>query len=449
MIRRMGTTDRILFGILIWCIFSFKLVIIGVGESGVRADDILTIVAILLLLFRGDLHRIKRSPALNVYLGFIGVGLVSALWNSAAGRVDLALSLFFVARLLQYLTFYYLGYLFARKESALSRVFTIYMAVLCVIVPLQMIGLFPVLGGFAGITSRAVGNTNGPYELAMVGAFLMCYLGYYYRRRFSGCLSFFLVLLSASRVTFVATTFSVLKVMVVRTKSRHARLAAVAAVAAVLVVAGFLIVRSVGSEESSAQSSGVFGRLSTAAGSGVSLDLLSAAYDNAPVYQTSRDYFNGVFVTAVNEAHLANSDTSELERLFRWATLIKSTLSGSGTVVFGLGPSFGTAAVDGYFVRLFIETGMLGLLLFGSFAWTILFRDGSASLPFREYVFIMLATGCFIDIFVSYKSMLLLWLWHGMCRYRYELRLRQLSLAGTDAKPAWPKRNLPQTQEST
>ena len=388
--------------------------------------------------------------------------LFRRFWNllvAGRGRI-LALSLFFVARLLQYLTFYYLGYLFARKEGALSRVFTIYMVVLCVVVPLQMIGLFPVLGGFAGITSRAVGNTNGPYELAMVGAFLMCYLGYYYRRRFSGCFSFFLVLLSASRVTFVGDhggTFfwqRALKMMVVRTKSRHARIAAVAAVAAVLVVAGFLIVRSVGSEESSAQSAGVFGRLSTTAGSGVSLDLLSAAYDNAPVYQNSRDYFDGVFVTAVSEAHLANADTSELERLFRWATLIKSTLSGSDSVVFGLGPSFGTAAVDGYFVRLFIETGMLGLLLFGWFAWTILFRDGSASLPFREYFFIMLATGCFIDIFVSYKSMLLLWLWHGMCRYRYEVRLRRLRLAGDDVNPAWRhpawrQRDLPQIQEST
>jgi hypothetical protein len=434
MMSNVRDSDRFLYAVLVWCLFSFKLVLIGVGESGIRADDLLILVTGVILLLRGDLHRIRRSAALNIYLGFLGVGLISALWNSVAGRVSLLISLFFVARLLQYLVFYYMGYIIARRGLTLSRVFTIYLVLLGVTVPLQMLGLFPVFGTFAGITSRAVGNTNGPYELAMVASFMICYLGYYQRRRISSWFSFLLILLSASRITSVAAALSATKVMLARTRSRRVRIVAVAVIAC-LGIGGFLAIRGVGNDTSRRDQKGLLARLSTAS-SGTSLETIGVAYDHAPVYQNSADYYEGEFVTAIMEARAGEADMSGLERLFRWTTLIKSTLSGADSIFLGLGPSFGTAAVDGYFVRVFIETGLLGVFMFGWFAWTLLFRDRSVFWPFREYFLIMLATGCFIDIFVSYKPMLLLWLWYGMHQYRYQLDLRSLHLPNADTSLA-------------
>jgi hypothetical protein len=80
----------------------------------------------------------------------------------------------------------------------------------------------------------------------------------------------------------------------------------------------------------------------------------------------------------------------------------------------GLGPSFGTAAVDGYFVRLFIETGFVGLSAFFVFSIAMLSQAKQTSWNFRNYFIILLGTCLFIDIGVSYKPMLLLWLWHGL-----------------------------------
>jgi hypothetical protein len=74
--------------------------------------------------------------------------------------------------------------------------------------------------------------------------------------------------------------------------------------------------------------------------------------------------------------------------------------------------------VDGYYVRLFIETGIVGLSLFLRFAKALVSVRTDALLYFREYVLILLITACFIDIFTSYKAMILLWLWHGMNQYR-------------------------------
>jgi uncharacterized membrane protein len=69
-------------------------------------------------------------------------------------------------------------------------------------------------------------------------------------------------------------------------------------------------------------------------------------------------------------------------------------------------------------VRVFIETGIVGLLLFFRFAKVLASDRTGVLLYFHEYVLILLITACFIDAFTSYKPMILLWLWHGMNQYQ-------------------------------
>jgi hypothetical protein len=278
-----------------------------------------------------------------------------------------------------------------------------------------MEGLIPVPGVFRGITSRAVGNTNGPYEMAVVAAFLLCYLGYRQRSRINGALSFILVFLSASRITFAVTAFSLVKVALQRLRSRRGLIIGVASLS-ILIVGLFAALQV--SSSSSEVPHGNFERLSTIASTGISLDTVSAAYDGAPVYRSSANYLQGEFDASGPQADESGGDVSGLTRVLRWTTLIKSALNGLDTILIGLGPSFGSLAVDGYFVRVFVETGVIGLALFIWFAKSLLADSAGSSWAFREYVFIMLGTACFIDIFVSYKPMLLLWLWHGVHQYK-------------------------------
>jgi len=407
-----------LYAILVLCIYSFKLVLIGVGDSGIRLDDFLIFAAFILLLARGDLRRIKRSRAFNIYLGFVGISLVSSAWNSAIGRVSPFISIIFVVRLLEYMVFYYLGYLAVRNGYNLKRMLSWFLTLLCIVVPLQMAGLVPTSGVFTGITSRAVGNTNGPYEMAVVGAFLLCYLGYSQSSYLKGAWSLFLIVLAASRITFIATVISLTKILLQGLRSRRGWIVGFAAVGS-LAVAGFFGTPYFSSGSSSEQTA-VLSRLSSL-NTNVSQSDMSEAYDAAPVYQKSTDFIDGEFQHAATEVSAfidANGgDASALQRLYRWTTLIKSALNSLDATAIGLGPSFGSTAVDGYFVRVFIETGVLGLAMFCWFALALLYGEGPASKPFREYVYILLITACFIDIFVSYKPMLLLWLWHGVRQF--------------------------------
>lgn len=417
MTPRKPKADQFLYVIVLLCLFSFKMVFIGVGESGIRPDDLLILIAFVVLLVRGDLRRVTRSLPFKLYLGFVVINVVSAVWNSVVGRVSPLISVFFVVRLLQYMIFYYLGFAIARSGRRIAPLMTAYLVVLAVVVPLQMFGLIPVPGAFAGIVSRAVGNTNGPYELAVVAAFLLCFLGYQLEGPLKGLTAFALIILSASRITFAATVLSGARVMVQGTRSRL-RLAAT--IVMLLVVGGFGFAGYSVLAGNSGPKIEIFSRLSTAA-SVIQGSEIAAVYDTVPVYHSSSDYIDGEFADAVTESVAAEGDKGEVSgaiRVLRWATLIKSTLAGVDTTLIGLGPSFGSAAVDGYFVRVFIETGVLGLVAFLAFAVALLRERKTSSWAFREYVFILLASCCFIDIGVSYKPMLLFWLWHGMNQFR-------------------------------
>lgn len=423
--RRMIFSDILLTAILVWCIIAPKLTLIQFGESGIRTDDLLMVVVLFILLFRGDLRHEPRSRAVNAYLACIGVSIASALWNSAIGRVSPILSLLFVARLYQYLLFYYIGRSIARNRIHLRRMFAMDLIFLIVVYPLQVAHLLPL----ARAGTQPGGNTNGPYELAGVAAFFICYLGYLHRQRVMGLLAFGLIVLTEQRTAFAGAALSLTSVLWVRAKTTGRRIT-LAVVFAVLFFAGRAAMNSYQNAGAEEKHGSLVGRLASAA-SGVSWDVVTQAYNNAPVYRRSSDYIAGVFDATGDLAAQVDGDKSGLDRLFRWTTLFKSTLSSPGSILLGLGPSFASEAVDGYFTRVFVETGLIGLAVFCLFISRLLRDRSQANWPFRQYVLILVVTGCFIDIWVSYKVMLLFWLWHGMQQYRSDLRRSQRNLSAT------------------
>jgi hypothetical protein len=415
-----SSADNFLYFIVLFCIFSFKIVLLGVGEGGIRPDDLLIVIAFAVLLFRAEFKRIPRSRSFNIYLLFVALNLFSAFWNTIAGRVSPVTSFLFVFRLLQYMIFYYLGYLLVENGHKILGALRVYVYLLIVVVPLQMSGYIPVPGAFMGITSRAVGNTNGPYELAAVAAFLLCFLGYQERSKLQGVVSIILMVMSASRITSAATLVSGARILVVRSKSKL-KLAAV--LVCLLLVGGiaYLLFPSFKTDTKVSKSTNLVDRISSLASSNL-LDSASAVYEFAPLYHSSKEFLNGIFLdSSQNEASILVAEDSEQSaeiRLLKWASLIKSANNQTDSIVIGLGPSFGSIAVDGYLVRVFVESGIIGLALFLIFVFSLLFERRRSTWAFREYVFILLGTACFIDIFVSYKPMILLWLWHGMNQHR-------------------------------
>ena len=409
--------NRVLFAIAAVCLLSFKIIIvpIGSGATGIRIDDFLILIAFFILLYRGDLLSTPRSQAFKLYLLFVAVNLLSTLWNSAIGRVNPLLSLVFDVRLLQYMLFYFLGYALRKAGKSFTGLFVAYCLVMCAVIPLQLSGLTPDVSLFAA--SRASGNTNGPYEFAAVAGFLLCYLGYKERKLFYGFASIVFVVLTASRVTLLGVVVSLFRVLfrVARRSVASAAIAAFSSVAAVLLLAGVYMVSSTNANGD------VMSRISSTS-STVTWSEIQAVYATAPIAENYKDYAQGAFSSACayGACDPDRGDPSTLIRLYRWSTLIRSVNSNLSSILIGLGPSFGTEAVDGYYVRLYAETGLTGLVVFFIAVWGLWRAGRGDNWPFREYVVILLFTACFIDIFASYKPMLLLWLWHGSNQYKLD-----------------------------
>jgi hypothetical protein len=410
--QRLPVSTRFLYLVVLWCIFSFKVFVRRFGEAGLRVDDLLLAVAIVVLLCHGDIMRIPRSAAFRAYLTFVSISLCSAAWNAVADRVAFGYSMLFVARLLEYMVFYYLGYVLLESGVRVWRGLQTYFYIIFVVVLLQITYLLPTANEFS--VSRASGNTGGPYELAVVAAFYLCYFAYRKRRMLRAAGALVLLLLTASRITFIGMV--IVFVMRFFSRSRSKVQAGAIILASVLAAgAGAMLMSPGGGDDTDAETLG--SRLNSAS------TLLSAdyraAYAAVPAYTTSEDYMNGMFLDAIGSASESESDVSGMVRSFRWSALIKSTLVHFDSILIGMGPSFGSAAVDGYFVRVFIETGLAGLVAFVIFLHRLTKRRGDKTGAFREFVMILIVTACFIDIFASYKTMLLLWLWHGMEEFEF------------------------------
>ena len=111
-LKRIGVKsagDVIIYIITIWCILSFKIILVGIGGGGIRVDDFLILLGFIILLFNGWISKIPLSTPVKWYLLFIIVNWFSSVWNCVSGRVTMFTSTLFVVRMIEYLVFYYVG----------------------------------------------------------------------------------------------------------------------------------------------------------------------------------------------------------------------------------------------------------------------------------------------------------------------------------------------------
>jgi hypothetical protein len=148
-----------------------------------------------------------------------------------------------------------------------------------------------------------------------------------------------------------------------------------------------------------------------------SLDAMSVLSENFSAAVVSRDdYFDFAYSSSANQAIFANDgDPSMLLRVARWSVVITTARQSLGNLLLGMGPGFYSVALDGNYVRLIGETGLLGLL---AFLWVG--RRLQMSVTYPEHRRLMMGliiqlavVAIFIDIFVSLKTMCLFWMMVG------------------------------------
>lgn len=395
--------------IFIYCLFSFKFSIFG----DTRIDDLLVVVLcaiafwFFLITKKGRIQTFSTVAVLS-FLLFSIISLFSSLYNLAVGRVNPVQSILFSIRHLEYFIFIFLGYILSYYQFNFSFWLKTYLIFVLAIIPLQAFDIAPVFSGFS--PDRAIANAGGPWEMAAIAAFLFFY--FLENRYFFFIASSFVVLvLTASRVTLAATLLSLLTNLN-RTLSPPIAIALCLSCGLTVVTAGIFFSTLLGDSPSDpAFEYGVINRIISFFSYETFISVSNTISSTSAV-NTSEDFLTLTLNEKIGIAlEDLEGDHSAVVRFSNWAILLKSAFFSFDSLVLGLGPSFAGKAVDGGFVRLFIETGFLGLAAYFSFIISVLTFSRSRLL--FNYFLTLVLSAIFIDIFTTYKAMFLFWVFYG------------------------------------
>src|ERR1700730_13912011 len=380
-------------------LFMPKVNIVSIaGESaGIRRDDVL-LFAIFALLMAGVL--LARKPTINeiesIVLILIGCMLLSNLVNLRMfGRSSLLYSL----RYFEYFMFFYIGrYFFDARYSATRLLY----ALLLVNAILMVLQDFAIVGGFASagfsqdVAGRPIGVTGGPWE---VGAILNFSLAIFLfdRKKAAGVTSLFviactsaLVVMTGARIPALAHIFLLSYYVYLRAPNKTYLVGSAAFMLSVLLVAILLIPNPL-----TERSENLF--------SIANIEQFQDQYSKASVPDEKFEGWSEVYTAD------EYSDLSWLIRVARWVIAIKTWTNSPLTLFVGVGPGNWGPALDGGWLRVMSEWGLLGLSIFLVF----LYRIAQISRATFAMVVALAINMLFIDIHIAYKAMSLFFFLSG------------------------------------
>lgn len=389
-------TYYLLVFILVVAIFSFKINLISIGGSGIRVDDLLIflLLAVILANLKKTFVPINNKP---IFLTLILVifSFFSVYINSQLYSLPLLTGVMYSIRILEYMLFFYVGYYLANTKFSLNNFVKFYIIYAFVLIILQTLHIIPVVSGFS--VGRAIANTGGPWELAVVISFMVFYSYKEIQNKLFFYLSFLILFLTQSRVTTFAVLFILFFTYLKKLTFKKILILVAIGLIGILIllfsnielIDRYLDILNMKTFESL-------------------LEIISRFE-----YGIDREYYiDMTYGENLSNILSMDGDSSALIRFTRWTILLGMTLSTDLSIFIGIGPSFAGAAVDGNYVRLFIETGLIGLFLFLYIIYSI-YKSTKYDFIMRSYLITIIITAIFIDIYTTYKAMVLLWFYYG------------------------------------
>jgi len=398
------------FVLFIAYIIAPKIDLVGGGGGGltIRPEDIISVIAFLIYINKRKQFPIFIPSAMKIYFIFVGINYASALLNISSMGIT---GFVFATRLLQYALWFFVMYEACHTISrqTFHRAFTGICCIFIVWGSLEFLGLIDRVGQFAGASSRLTINTSGPFETSV----MLAMLTYAVPSLLVTPPMLVLVLLTQARITLVGMVFSF-------GASRPFKAAFGAAVAFILftvvaqpIMASFQDSRLVKSDSPARM-----------------VNVFVESWQRAPALDDP-SYFRERFLdgpTIFRYMVDTKGDLSFRYRAVRWPIVIKTAVAAPWHFIVGWSPGAWGTALDNYYVRVFGETGLLGLLAFLVWLGVLLARLRTAGLA-KFSIVMMMIVGCFIDIFTSSKVMPILWaflaLEHAGHSFAFPQRARQ------------------------
>jgi hypothetical protein len=358
------------------------------ASAAIRPEDIISLMTFAIWGLSRKAVPLQFPRPVRLYIVFIGICYLSSLANITTNGL---IGFVYTTRLVQYLLWFFVLYEACYRVTwrEMRRGLMVISVIFIIWGGLEMAGLIGRIGRFTGATERLTINTSGPFETSVV----LAVLAYSVPSFVLTPVLLILVLLTQARITLLGMIFSA-----GIAKPIKALFAGAAAVLVFTVVAQPLLSKFQDSRVDKSYSLQRKGHV------------LNQSFQRAPVLDDPaefRDRFLGG-PTILRYMPSQQGDRSFGLRAVRWSIVVKTTAASIGHMVIGWGPGAWSLALDGYYFRVFGETGLIGLIFF--VYWMIstimTLRTGSNS----KYTLVMLAVvAMFIDIFTSSKIMPLFW----------------------------------------
>lgn len=427
-----------------------NLISIGSISTGIRADDFIIALAFIYILFT---RRITANHAVNRFAKLLSLvclaNLCSILFSILfLDNNNLLWAGLVLARKIEYFVLIYVGY-FAfsdrpaeERDAVLFRELSVLNCALFLLAFLQMQGLcgYVIQGEARATFSRAaVGTFNGYYEYAL----FLCFSNIFYffafanrKRKVFPALMFLatvaFIYWSSSRTSLLVTLLIDLILIIRWVTHLPVRKAAVAGVSCVLVgVVGLLVV----SQRSLISDS----RLGSITLEGL-WKTLKTNWDNAS-FEVYLNYFN--YDSDIDLHISTGGDLSAAARFYKWGAVFKQFLKYPL-----LGYGFGVSnVVDGNYIRLLGETGIIGTFLWLYLLFSVLKFERKATdrmAPVCVFATVaLLLNSILIDSFESSKNMEFYWFLIG-CSVRCNRGIKsETGLEGTDTNNLIDSSSLP------
>jgi hypothetical protein len=410
----------------LWLLIGPRITLISFAGSSVRLEDgVLAALASITAIHWTRQRRAKVGPT-----GIAWVTLTTfaaCVLGIITSHIDAGAGILYALRPLEYwfilpcVVFVLGGERFESRMRWLVRLLATITIAQVGVAALQYLG-----GSSFGFSKfsydRGAGLAAGPYELGALCAILACFwLG---RRNYGlFIVSIAGIAMSQSRISMAAIVAAVFILLIAQSRARrphpgltkgsdarsHQAALALSAVLVTLTTVGLILFSS---QITTQLVLPALGRLESTS--------IFTTWGNAgmlassvPHVQNSAEYIQIAYGGIYNVLQdTTASDASNLVRFYRWHILLNS-MSYPGDLLLGLGPSFPGPSVDGAFLRIFVESG-----LFGVVAWLAMFRNWlrGTQVWFVAAVLTLLIGSTFIDLLFALRPMVLLWILYAVAR---------------------------------
>ena len=400
-----------------------NLVTFGRETAGIRVDDLL-LFSFATLTFSAHValrrHFLVIERGVIIIVAFSLLSFISNRFLVATGLLHVDASIFYAVRLFEYFLFFYVGILLA-PYIGLYRIVAAFFIWNLLIITLQKAGIvggFSVYGYLPLVTSRFPGIASFPSEMGVL--FNMIYSFLIFNNAppsklwrllpteiarlliasslyWLTALTAIFIILTGSRIALVALAvtfcFRVCKEFSLRSPLKLATIACIITLSLSLLT--HLVTKTLSIYE---RSSGLF------------------AFANIELVQTVwtriDTHYEPIGNEVVDRGHGETPlyDESWWMRIHKWGYAFKIYAQHPLSWLQGIGPGFAMTGLDGGYLRILTEYGIIGTILF----WRFFAQLWRLSLTIKWVIVAIMINMIFFDVYLAYKPMALLFL---ICGY--------------------------------